>query len=417
MKQVSVALAKTLGNLFNVGINRCKIGCCSIVAAEPHKASQHVGQPAAGLGDEPETSLLRGDGALVDVGLALPFEVHGPPAVGACIAAGSYINPHVHRRTLVVVAHHVRDIFDAYLAGRLDEEGHLALQVVAHGVVQPVRGGTRELGTILDIGELPVAKDVECRPGPSLAAPSAAEVQRIIGIAEAEILVGTAVPALAAGEFGHIGGVHAVFGVIPGETGDAALIGMGADVAVGNAAGHPHYALLVGTLAHQVHDPSLSGVGDAEGLALGRIAVLACQRHYGLYGLAGRAGALKRNVNKRTIVHYTVSVYLFLTASPGGLPYDELMLVHVSHGLVCIRNLRYAPQGLGGVPLADGKHAAGGPFGSLAEIQLAEEPVGVGGIGYHRRPVRAGAGSDYNIGAGLRPLRKCRRCGNRQNIQ
>ena len=145
-----------------------------------------------------------------------------------------------------MVAHHVGNILNANLAGGLDKEGHLAVQFVAHGVIEPVGSGTGHLVAVLvDIAELPVAENVECRPGTGFASAGAAEVERIVSVTEAEVLVGTAVPALAAGEFGHVGRVQAVVGIVPGETGDAALVGVRADVSVRNAACHPHYALVV----------------------------------------------------------------------------------------------------------------------------------------------------------------------------
>ena len=299
MEQVAVAFTQAFGDLFGVGVNRCQIRSCGIVAAEPDECADGVGEPAAGLGHEPESGLLGGDGALVDVGLAFPFEVHGAPAVGAGVAAGSDVHAHIHRRAFIVVAHHVGDVLDADLAGRLHEERHFALEVVAHCVFEPVGGGAGHFCAAVHIGELAVAEDVEGGPGTGFAAACAAEIEGIVDVAEAEIFVGAGVPALLPGEADYVGGVEAVVGVIEGEAGDTGLVGVGADVAVGDAAGHPDNALVAaGALAHEVHDPGLLRVGDAEGFAFGGVAVFVGEGHDGLYGLTGGAGTLEGDVDQ-----------------------------------------------------------------------------------------------------------------------
>ena len=92
------------------------------------------------------------------------------------------------------------------------------------------------------------------------------------------------------------------------------------------------------------------------------------------------------------------------------------MLVDVAHGLVGLRCLGDAAEGLIGVPFVDGELGAGPPFGCLAEIQLTEEPVGVGGVGDHGGAVGAGAGGYDDVGAGLSLLyRRDRRYGARKH--
>ena len=72
VEHVAVAYAQALRDFPCRDINGCKIGCCSIVGAEPHQGSDLVGQPAAGLRHEPEAGLLGGDCTFVHVGLSIP---------------------------------------------------------------------------------------------------------------------------------------------------------------------------------------------------------------------------------------------------------------------------------------------------------------------------------------------------------
>ena len=328
--------------------------------------------------------------------------MHRPPAVGEGVAAGTRIDAHVHRRALEVVAHHVGHILDADLARRLDEEGHLALQVVAHRIVQPVRSGRGDLlSGLVEVGELPVAKNVEGAPGPGVAGPRTAEVQGIVRVAEGEfsVLAGE-VPHLA-GEGDDIRRIEAVLGVIQREARDPGLVGVGADVAVGDAARHPDDALLFLALADEIHHPDLVGVGDGETLALGRIAVLVGQGRDGLDGFARRPGPLQRDIDQGSVVHDAVRVRELLAPAVGRLADDELVLVHVAEGLVGISDLRDFAEGLVGIPFRDLERGAGHPFGRLAEIEFSEEPVGVRGIGDHAGAVLAGAFGDQHVRAGI----------------
>ena len=275
MQHVAIPHAEAVGHGVGRSVNGCQIRGCGIVAAEPVKAADLVRQPAARLGDEPEARLLRGDGPLVDIFLAIILEVHRPPAVGESVAAGTRIHPHVHRRALEMVPHHVGHILDTDLARGLDEERHLALQVVAHRIVQPVRSGRGDfLPGLIEVGELPVAENVEGAPGPGVACPRTAEIQGIVCVAEGELgILAGEVPHLA-GEGDDVRRIEAVLGVIQRETRDPGLVGVGADVAVGDAARHPDDTLLLLALADEIHHPDFVGVGDGETLALGRVAVL-----------------------------------------------------------------------------------------------------------------------------------------------
>ena len=305
-----------------------------------------------------------------------------------------------------MVAHDVCDVLDSDLARRLDKQRHLSLQVISHGIVEPVGCGGTDLAAFgIEVGESPVAEDVEGAPGAGVAGSRAAEIQRIVGVAEAEARVISFVPALGTGEGDHIGSKDTVVRIVLREGRDAGLVGMGADVPVGYPARNPYDALLL-SFAHEVHHPGFLCIGDREGLSFGGVAILVGQGHDDIYGFACRAGPLQSHVDEGTVVHDAVRVDLLLTSAPGGLTDDELVLVHVSDRLVGVCDLLDAPEGFVGVPFDDGEHGSGFPVCGLVEIELTEQHVGVGGVRDHAGAVGAGAAGDDDVGASVRsPLR------------
>ena len=123
-------------------------------------------------------------------------------------------------------------------------------------------------------GEAPVAKDVECRPCPGLTSPHSAEIQRIVGIAEAELLIRTFIIAHLPCKGNHVRGIHAVLLVLERESADPGLVGMGTDISVRHPSGHPHYAFVdilafdhLHSFADEVHYPDLVLVCDGERLS------------------------------------------------------------------------------------------------------------------------------------------------------
>ena len=403
MEHVSVAFAQAFGHGLGVDIDGGEVGGGGVVAAEPEQGAHLVGQVGAGLAHEPEARLLGGDGALVGVGLAFPLEAHRPPAVGQGVAARTDVGGHIHRGALVVVAHHVGHVGHADLLGRLDEEGHFALEVIAHRIVQPVGGGAGDFHAVLFVGEGALAQDVEGAPSTGVAGAGSAEVKRVVGVAETEIRILALVPAQLAGETDHVRGEEAVLGVVLREARDAGLVGVGADVAVGDAAGHPDDAFIVRAFAHEVHHPSFLRVGDGEGLAAGRIAVAVCQVDDDLDGLAGRAGALQGDVDEGAVVHHALGIGEAAAAAPGGLADDELVHVHIADGLPGAGHLLDAAQGTVAVPVADVEHRAGAEAAAGAEIEFTEKAVGIGGVGDHAGAVGTGAGADDHVGTGVHP--------------
>ena len=182
---------------------------------------------------------------------------------------------------------------------------------------------------------------------------------------------------------------------------------MGADGSVGHPHGHPDDTLLridavahVGSLANQFHDPGFVLVRDGKGLSLRGVAVFIGQVHDDLDGLTGRFGTLQGNVDEGTVVYASGLVFQFRTSAPSGLRDDELVLVHVAHGLEGMGNLLYHAQRLIGVPVVNLQGAAGLPVLGGLVVQLSEEGMGIGRIGNQHRAVCRGTAGDDDVGAG-----------------
>ena len=89
-----------------------------------------------------------------------------------------------------MIPHHICHILDGNLPGRLHEKREPLCLVIAHRIVDVfVCVMLYQVAVLILVCETAVAKDVECRPGPCLAASHATELERVVGIAEAEILV------------------------------------------------------------------------------------------------------------------------------------------------------------------------------------------------------------------------------------
>ena len=234
------------------------------------------------------------------------------------------------------------------------------------------------------------------------------EIEGCIGVAEAEIGVRTVVISHLAGERNHVGRVEAVFGIVLRKGGDAGLVGVGRDIAVGNAAGHPYDALpgvaalavVLETLADQLHDPRLVGIGDRERFAARRIAVGVGQVNDYADRLAGGLGALQRDVDQRSVVHASRRILQFAAASVGRFADDERMFVHIADGRIGLPDLRDVPQVAARVPFVDGEHRSVLEFAAGGVVQRAVERVGVGRIGDHHRTVGRSSFGDDEIGAG-----------------
>ena len=169
---------------------------------------------------------------------------------------------------------------------------------------------------------------------------------------------------------------------------------MTAHITVGDADSHPHdaflgvYAILdVHALSDEIHDPGFALVGNGEGLTLRGVAVGVGQVYDDVNGFAGGLGTLQRNVDQGTVVDSASLVYQLRTAFPGGFGNDELVLVHIAHGLVGLRNLFNFSQIPVCVPVVHLQHAAGLPLGGGLVIKLPIEGMGIGGIRDQHRTV------------------------------
>ena len=362
----------------------------------------------AGLGDEPETGLLGGDGPFVDVFPAIVGETHRPPSVRQSIAAGSDVGGHVQRGSLEVVSHHVGDILDSEFPCRPDEKRHPVGKVLAGDVVVVVRSLLGHCHSVLLVGEDSVTEGVEGAPSPGVTGADRAEVVRAVGCAEVEILIGAFVEAHLPCEGDDIRGIEAVLRIVEREGGDPGLVGVGADVAVRNPPGNPDHALAeilsvpeVHTLSDKVHNPGFIPVRNREAFALGGVTIFIDQVHDDLDGLACRTRPLEGDVDEGAVVHHCCGVQKFLPSAPGRLGDDELMLVHVADGLVGVRDLGYAAHRPGGVPFSDVQKGAWLPVSCRMVVELAIKDMGVGCVGDYAGVVLAGSSGDDDVGAGL----------------
>ena len=409
VQQVSVALPEAVGNAVYIGVNRCQIRSCSIVCPEPENAANHVGQIGTGLSYHPEAGLLGGNGPLVQVAFPAAGEPHGAPTVGKAVSAGSDILCHIHGRSFEMVAHGVGQILHAHLVVGLHKEGNPVFQVIAQGVIHIGVGIFRQDATaFLGIGEPAVAQEVIGAPDAGVAGTGGFKIPRGIGFGKVEVLVFPLEIAFLAGKGNDVLGIEAVLRVVQREFPDAGLVGMSADVAVRNAAGHPYDTLVhvdavadVHAFPNQIHDPGFVLVRDGESLPLGGIAVFVGQVHDDLNGLAGGFGPLQGDIDEGTVVDDASAVQQFLAAAVGGFRDDELVLVHVAHRFEGVLRLGDFAQIPARIPIVNLQHGPGGVIGRRPEIEFTIQRMGVGSIGNQARSVFAGTAGNDDVGAGV----------------
>ena len=151
----------------------------------------------------------------------------------------------------------------------------------------------------------------------------------MVGVAEAERLARIGlVEALLDRELDDVGGVQPVLGVVEGEGGDPAHVGVGGDISFGNPGRDPDDALDAGALADQLHDPGLVLVGDREGLARAAVAVFLAERVDDRDGLAGRLRPLEGQHHQAVVVELALAVDQLAAAAGGRLAERELVFVH-----------------------------------------------------------------------------------------
>ena len=295
-----------------------------------------------------------------------------------------------------MVAHAVEDHLGRHLRAGFHPQGHAVFGIVPHRIVHVF---------VHSVGH----RAEEC-PHAGLAASQRAEIGRGVGFAETEILVRAVVVTHLAGERHHVGRIEAVLGVVLREGRDTRLVGVRRDIAVGDAAGYPYDALagvaalavVLETLADQLHDPRFVGVGDRERLTARRVAVGVGQLGDHADGLTRGFGTLQGDVDQRPVVHAARRVLQFGAASVGRLADDERMFVHVADGRPGFADLRDVRQVTARVPFVDGQHRPGLVLAAGGVVQCAVERVGVRRIGDHHRTVGRGTSGDDEIGAGRR---------------
>ena len=277
------------------------------------------------------------------------------------------------------------------------------------------------------------------------------EGQRSVGVGKRELLVVAVEPATGTGIGDDIAAVDAFhFGLeqvvevgaaddavqtfafcfleflaLLGELGDAGLVGVTADVAVGNAACHPNGTVFIfifqflgevslygfGAFADELKNPHLVGVADAEALALAVVGIGAQETGKGENGLTGIAGTLEGEVDKAAVINTAFNLVrqLFATAV-GGLADGQLALVHVAHHAVGVSHLRNLDEGRAAVPIDNLEHRASGIVGGATVVELTVERVAVGGVGDHGAAILGGTFGEKEIGAGIGGIGEKHRC-------
>ena len=330
-----------LGHAVGAAVDGGEDGHVGVVSAEPEYSAHGVGQVGTHLGDEDEAGLLGGDGAFVEVLLAVDLEVEGREAVGCVVGAGAEVLADVEGSSFVMVAHGVLDVLDGEFAVGLEVKGH------GSGVFT------------LDVGQellSAVGEEVVVAPDTSLAVAQFAKAQGCVGVGEAEVAVDAVEIASFAGEGDDVGRVEAVVLVVEGELVDAAVVGMGGNAVVGHAHGHPDGSAHAGTFAYHLHNPHFIGVGDGEGLTAAVIAIFLHQLSHDLDGLAGVARALEGEVDEAAVVDDAQRVDQLGASAEGGLADGQLKFVHVADDAVRLAGLFNLAQVLACVPLVDVNH-------------------------------------------------------------
>ncbi len=134
-----------------------------------------------------------------------------------------------------MVAHQIEHLLGRNLLVGFDPQRHTVGEIVTHRIVgvdvHPARDGTEE------------------RPHARLATACSTEIERSVSVAEREIFVRTLIKPVLTRESDDIVRIETVLGIVLRELRDARMVGVAADVAVGNAPCDPHDALAIFPLA------------------------------------------------------------------------------------------------------------------------------------------------------------------------
>ena len=360
----------------------------------------------------------------MDVMNAVDFPVHRTPAVRAVERASTYILRHVEFGAFEVVAHEVHHVeYADFLVGQHPQR---------HAVGREVIGGLTHIGGVrlgaLDVatrGIAPIVLHVvghlvEHSPHAQVAEAGAIEGDGVVDIGERELLIGAVIKLHVLGKLDDVVGIDAVdlgvfqelVDVLEGdaslafsgsqrEGGNAGLVGVTADIAVGDATGHPHGAFVSLALANHLEDPHLFGVADAERLALADVAVVGHQLAHALDGFAGGLGALQGDVNQAAVVDDALAFPEAFEAAVGRLADSQLVFVHVADHVIGMCHFGDLAAIHATVPVVDVAHGACRPVGGGIMIKFAIEHMAVGGIADHAGSIGRSAFGNQEVSAGI----------------
>ena len=258
----------------------------------------------------------------------------------------------------------------------------------------------------------------EERPHTCFANKQSAEVEGVESGLITEILVCTAEITFLAGEGYEIAAPHPVavtnavelflqttllfaqFGFALWQRGDTCLVGMRTNGVVGHTYGYPVSAFPACPLTNKIHHPYLVRVTNGERLAFRSVAVLVDEGDHPLDRLTGCFRSLKRNVDKRTVVH-THGVPQFLASAPGGLTDGDLVLVGVTDYRIGVSDLRDLSLRTTRIPVFHFAHRTFRPVLCRREMQKTVHAIRVSRIGNHRAAIRRSVLAHEEIRAGL----------------
>ena len=211
-----------------------------------------------------------------------------------------------------MISHHIGHFFHTEFLRRLYRQRHLIVEIITHGVIQVLihtRGKTVEIG-----------------PYPCFAIAQSSKIGRRVHIAKTEFFVFARKDALLAGVADDIPAVETMFGIVKINLGYSRLIGVSADMSVGNAFGHPNGSfvqilslfVVTGSFGHDFHYPGLVGIGNGKRFSGRRVAVFLHQLINDGNGLAGGFGPLQSHKHQGAVIHNGCRIRKFRPASESG---------------------------------------------------------------------------------------------------
>ena len=382
----TIALVFRVGGRHDVGIavDGGEDGHVGVIQSEPQHTADGIGQIGTHLGDEDKRTLLGRDGAFVEIFFPIDLERQRRKAVRRMERTGTGIFGDVEGGAFVMVAHGLLQV--------ADRDFPVGLHIERHGL----------LALALDIGQVGLAGGlaelVEIAPYTGITETHPAEVQRIVGIGKAEVLVGPVKITFLAGKRNHVGRIHAVVLVVQVELADTALVGMGGNAVIGHPDSDPHRTLRTGTFADHFQNPGLVGVGYRERFASAVIAIFLHQLGHHLDGFLGRARTLQGDVNQAAVIQNAAVVHQFGTTAEGRFANRHLKLVHVSDDIVRLLHFLNLAQVLPVLPIIDFAERPIGMGSGRIMTQETEHAIRIGRIRHQYGAVGRGFLTDDKVG-------------------